>query len=362
MIENLLERFAEYYLFVSKNENRIAKENLFAIRSVIFFSVFGGFVYLFVSWALRITTKFEVIFIPFVAEILIFSFLYQKIHMSIIDSMQKVRTFAFCFYLCLTISLAYIETYRNPNVRSFILPAGVFVVAAIYTDYFFFSTILKVLMCAAGIVFSRYMKPKDVADVDMITVIMTFILAIFVFYVIMLKDSMQNQDARIVEKKSVSDMLTGLYNKLAFEEKCKEYLSGRILGAKATLFIFDFDNFKHVNDNYGHQTGDEVLKMFASVLKDYFHTTDIIGRVGGDEFMVLVMGEMPKDFLDNRCRKIQHELRVAKVGEAAGFSCSIGICEDTRARSFEEMYRIADSALYDAKENGKACHVVKTEI
>ena len=234
--------------------------------------------------------------------------------------------------------------------------------AAIYTDYFFFTTLLKVMMCAICIAFSLNMKPKEVANIDIITVTMTFILAIFVSYVIMLKDSMQNQDTRIVEKKSESDMLTGLYNKLAFEEKSKEYLSGRVLGAKATLFIFDFDNFKHVNDNYGHQTGDEALKMFARVLKDYFHITDIIGRVGGDEFMVLVMGEMPVEFLDNRCRKIQHELRVAKVGEAAGFSCSIGICEDTRARSFEEMYKIADSALYDAKENGKACHVVKTEI
>ncbi len=123
--------------------------------------------------------------------------------------------------------------------------------------------------------------------------------------------------------------------------------------------MIDFDNFKTVNDNYGHQTGDEALKNFASILRGYFHPTDIIGRVGGDEFMILVMGEMPRGFIEDRCRAILHELKISRIGGAAGFSCSIGICEDTRAHTFEEMYNIADGALYEAKENGKAQYVLK---
>lgn len=361
MIEDIFARFDEYYLFISNNEKKIAKENMLAIKAVIYFSMVGGFAYFVSSWAFRITTKMEPIFIQIILELVVFNFLYNKLYPRISDSLRKVRVFAFSFYGLILITLAYTETFRNPGMRSFILPAGIFIITAIYKDYLMITNLFEIAVCVICIVISFIMKPREVANVDIVTIIMTFFLATFALNVIMLNNSRQNQDVRSVEKKSVTDLLTGLFNKLSFEEKCKEYLSGRVVGAKATLFIFDFDNFKSVNDNYGHQTGDEALKLFAHVLKDYFHPTDVVGRVGGDEFMVLVMGEMPEDFINSRCNKIQHELRVAKVGDAAGFSCSIGVCEDKNARTFEEMYKIADSALYDAKENGKACHVVKRE-
>ncbi|MBO4912908.1 MAG: diguanylate cyclase [Butyrivibrio sp.] len=359
MIEKIYEKYDECTLFISSNEKRIAKENMHAIRISILFSIIGGLTYFFSSWSFKVTTRFEGIFLLFIAEMLVFYALYKRLYPKISESMKKVRVFAFFFYAVILITLTLIETLRTPNMRSYVFFAGIFIITTIYTDYFFISTVYKLGLSVIFIAMSLNMKPDKVVTLDVVAMIMTLLFSSHCYFVVMLNNSKRSEDSRSVEKKSVTDLLTGLSNKLSFEERSKEYLTDRVVGAKATLFIFDFDNFKRVNDTYGHQIGDEALKLFATILKDYFHSTDVIGRVGGDEFMALVMGATPEDFVNIRCRKIQHDLRIAKIGDASGFSCSIGICEDTKAHTFEELYKIADSALYEAKKNGKACHVVK---
>ncbi|MBO4458528.1 MAG: GGDEF domain-containing protein [Butyrivibrio sp.] len=360
MIEELYEKYDECVQYISHNEKKIAKENLLAIKSTILFLVLAVLVYFFASWSFKITTSLEAIFLLLLFELFIFFNAYKILSSKIEESFLKVRIFSCCFYTIIMLTIGYIENLRNPDMRSFMLPIGILVVSALYTDYFVTMTVYRLAISVAFAVMSVNMKTSKVAYLDIVTIIMAFLISTYCYYVVTINNSKRNEDTQIVEKKSVTDLLTGLFNKLSFEERSKEYLTDRVVGAKATLFIFDFDNFKHVNDNYGHQIGDEALKMFARILKDYFHPTDVIGRVGGDEFMALVMGEMPEGFINNRCRMIQHDLRTAKIGDASGFSCSIGICEDKNAHTFEELYKIADSALYEAKENGKACHVVKS--
>ncbi len=159
--------------------------------------------------------------------------------------------------------------------------------------------------------------------------------------------------------KSKHDLLTGLFNKRSFEEEVKTALKNKKPNDVSVLLILDFDNFKHVNDNYGHQIGDEVLKAFALILERAFRTTDIIGRVGGDEFMVF-MPNLSADFIkraDEISAEILHELAILKVGTAQHFSCSIGIGTDAGNYNFEKLYKLADKALYESKERGKACYV-----
>ena len=162
-----------------------------------------------------------------------------------------------------------------------------------------------------------------------------------------------------VSDKSRHDLLTGLLNKLTFETESKEYLKQRENGDKAILLILDFDNFKHVNDNYGHQIGDDVLKAFSNILKSEFRTNDIIGRVGGDEFMVLMRGIKDKDAgrADEISSEILENLKKLYIGKAGPFSCSIGIGTDSTGYDFGELYKLADKALYEAKERGKGCYV-----
>lgn len=161
------------------------------------------------------------------------------------------------------------------------------------------------------------------------------------------------------DKKSKHDLLTGLYNKRSFEEEVQKTIDGKKPQEVSVLLIFDFDNFKTINDTYGHAIGDEVLKSFASVLVRAFRTHDLIGRIGGDEFMVFMPG-MSAEHLkrpDEISREILNELAAMKVGPAEHFSCSIGIGTDSSGYNFKKLYLLADKALYQSKENGKACFV-----
>ena len=124
------------------------------------------------------------------------------------------------------------------------------------------------------------------------------------------------------------------------------------------MIMLDFDNFKHVNDTYGHQIGDDALKKFGDILRRNFRTSDILGRMGGDEFMVLAREPVTEDFLIRQCNSILMELATAQFGEAKGFSCSIGVARDPEGYSFEGLYHVADDALYEAKARGKAQYVL----
>ena len=162
-----------------------------------------------------------------------------------------------------------------------------------------------------------------------------------------------------ISDKSKQDLLTGLLNKLSFEETVKAAIDNRKRGDVSVLMILDFDNFKQVNDTYGHQVGDEVLKGFSNILNRAFRTKDLIGRVGGDEFMVFMPGMKVENLkrTDEIAEEILNGLYNMKVGDAEHFSCSIGIATDALDHDFRFLYMLADDALYESKERGKACYV-----
>ncbi len=168
-----------------------------------------------------------------------------------------------------------------------------------------------------------------------------------------------SQEFYEAKNKSKHDLLTGLFNKRSFEEEAKAAIANKKPSDVSVLMILDFDNFKHVNDTYGHQIGDEVLKAFGMILERAFRTNDIIGRVGGDEFMVYMPGMSVFSLkrADEVSQEILHALAVLKVGQAEHFSCSIGIATDFGNYDFKKLYLLADKALYESKKRGKACYV-----
>lgn len=168
-----------------------------------------------------------------------------------------------------------------------------------------------------------------------------------------------SQEFYAVSNKSKHDLLTGLYNKRSFEEEVQKNIDSKKPQEVSVLLIFDFDNFKKINDTYGHAAGDEVLKAFAAVLVKAFRTHDLIGRIGGDEFMVFMPTMLPEHLkrADEISQEILNELAEMQVGDAKHFSCSIGIGTDSTGYNFKKLYLLADKALYQSKENGKACYV-----
>jgi diguanylate cyclase (GGDEF)-like protein len=152
---------------------------------------------------------------------------------------------------------------------------------------------------------------------------------------------------------AMHDFQTGLYNyKAVFELGEKEIEKLKRGENKNVCVVFiDLDNFKEVNDNFGHRKGDEVLKEFASLLKKSFRDYDIVGRVGGDEFVV-VLTNIDKDSLIDRLLTFKEEVK--KKFERFDITTSMGVsCSLHDGDSFDRLVTIADGRMYEAKKSGK---------
>src|SRR5262249_13046600 len=141
-----------------------------------------------------------------------------------------------------------------------------------------------------------------------------------------------------------------------FELGAAEFSRFRRYNRPLSLLVADLDFFKRVNDTFGHDAGDQVLRRFADVLRLQSRQTDVVGRLGGEEFAVL-LPETSGRSAQEAAKRIVEACRDITIDEQDGrvtCSCSIGIAEAIRSDvSLEEILRRADQALYEAKREGR---------
>lgn len=178
---------------------------------------------------------------------------------------------------------------------------------------------------------------------------------------------MQDQLEQMDNSNSEKDPATGIYNKKAITNKIKTTLefsekSEDESGRGSYLLILDIDDFKQVNDNYGHYFGDEVIKEFADALSHNIGSRGMVGRIGGDEFLALV-----QDVTEEELRIIIKSMRnglkdnLSKRQPGYMFSTSIGISKFIKdGLDYDTLFKIADGALYIAKEKGKDRYIIYT--
>lgn len=163
---------------------------------------------------------------------------------------------------------------------------------------------------------------------------------------------------RELEELSRRDPLTGVANRRAFDERlAAEHARCVRYGRPFSLAMVDLDHFKLVNDTHGHQAGDLALVTVANILVAQLRTSDIVGRYGGEEF-VLMLPETPSDpalLVADRCRTKIERTPLVYGGVTFSMTASLGIVNapDARATSPAEMVRLADEALYAAKHQGR---------
>jgi diguanylate cyclase (GGDEF)-like protein len=162
---------------------------------------------------------------------------------------------------------------------------------------------------------------------------------------------------RTVKRQAITDELTQLANRRRFTETLAvEVRRAERFGDPLALVLADLDDFKLINDRYGHQTGDEVLRRFADVLRENVRDFDLPVRYGGEEFAVL-LPETALDGAEQLARRLQAallRLRLAEVeGDRPPVTASFGVAAFPAARSAEELLSAADGALYRAKAAGK---------
>ncbi len=158
-----------------------------------------------------------------------------------------------------------------------------------------------------------------------------------------------------MELKLKQDDLTGLLNKSTTKSEIEAFLKKNVRGTHA-LMLIDVDNFKGINDTLGHMFGDSVLITIAKKIQDLFRATDIVGRIGGDEFMVFMKHTdyyQAKLKAENICRNVRQTYHGGGQEEVE-VSCSVGVAiVGTVKESYSSLFAKADMAMYQAKESGK---------
>ena len=163
----------------------------------------------------------------------------------------------------------------------------------------------------------------------------------------------KNREKGLLEKME-QDSLTGLYNKASTQYHIQNALM-KGAGNSYAFLILDIDNFKQVNDNCGHDFGDKVIADFARRLRAQFRQDDIVGRIGGDEFVVFVQS-VSREWLACKIQSLVQNLHYEFADDTKKWeiSASLGAALAPEAgTTFEELYRNADGALYDIKQKGK---------
>lgn len=156
-----------------------------------------------------------------------------------------------------------------------------------------------------------------------------------------------------IEKLAITDKLTGLFNRVKTDEIIENNIEiYKRYNQDMTLAILDLDHFKSVNDTYGHQVGDEVLKDIANILQQNIRKTDHIGRWGGEEFIIIYPKTNKKDGFA-LAQKIRTSIESYEFVNAGKQTASFGITSLNQNDTFETMLKRADDALYIAKKNGR---------
>lgn len=165
-------------------------------------------------------------------------------------------------------------------------------------------------------------------------------------------------------RQATRDGLTGLYNVRHFNLLIEAELKNAAVDKtkKFSIIMFDIDNFKKLNDTYGHQAGDTILREFAKTMQSKCRQTDIVARYGGEEFIIMLIGAAQKDAAD-----VAEKIRAALADKKFKFgndtystSVSIGVVQYSTEKTREEIVEKADKALYNSKHTGKNRYTVYT--
>ena len=169
----------------------------------------------------------------------------------------------------------------------------------------------------------------------------------------------KDRKAKSLLKKAEYDALTDILNRRAYEQICKSSAEQK---CRIALLLIDLDNFKKINDTYGHIGGDTALKTLAAILKDTFRDGDYVARIGGDEFSVIL-----SDFKSEGFKVITEKInyineRLSKINGIANVSISVGMAYSPTGYN-EELYKQADKALYAVKNSGKkGCRIYDSTL
>ena len=286
--------------------------------------------------------------------------IYYFINRYIQSSRVKLSTHAVgilcgAFYYAMCLIFMMMDVVSFPNSQALWTPLAIVVFPMLYNDKLYKYGITELVAVIAFCILSYSYKDTHVFIIDAYTIMVAYILSMLAADIVIGVRS--REGLAIMELKRIGslDKLTRVLNKDALLYSIENYYGRKTPESFCAMCIIDLDDFKHVNDNLGHNTGDLLLERVGQLLRDSFRAYDIIGRYGGDEFVVLMPDMADISSLEMRCRTLQMMLVDFSLGNGQPFTVSIGAIIDKSNYSSKEIFRIADDALYMSKLSGKNC-------
>jgi len=243
------------------------------------------------------------------------------------------------------------SSLRGPEVEQAILISGLAAAAAAVFAYWTLSTILRPILYTSRQL-NHFLNERVLPDLpvhyrDEVGSLMS--------NVNYLARSMQDL-VESANQNGAIDHLTGIYNRRSAENRLKDSIElTRIRQNSLSFAILDIDNFKMLNDTYGHDFGDKVLRQVGDLLRTNVRRTDWVGRWGGDEFVISVQGgeNEASAMLSRLCDLARRELFIAPNQSVHKITFSCGVCEWQEMMDSQLLFTKADEALYTAKRGGR---------
>lgn len=353
-IKQTIEAERQYF---SLGKAEIARQNLSTMMIIGWFGSLVCVIFFIIAPVIisgwHITVEYYFV-IPMLAALFCFAFFYGRSKKPIKPLL--VQAVGAVFYVCMLAVFIALSAFPYPdNPQIFISLSFMFMPALLIQR----PATLLTIMAAAEIVYvflAAQFKSELAFQNDVFNTVAAFFFSIII---ITTTNRLRYRDftARAkLEKLSQTDALTKLMNKTAFETRTDRILLSIEEGeVNYTFMVLDMDNFKHINDTCGHPLGDLVLETVGGVLRQSFRQSDLVGRIGGDEFAVLLSGLTDDGMLRRKFKDIEARLSELQVeGKSLPVSFSAGAAVTAgRAVTYAEIFRAADAELYKVKESGK---------
>ena len=259
------------------------------------------------------------------------------------------------FYFALCFSFILMDTVAFSEDQAIWTPMIIVVFPMVYIDRMYKYGVEELIVTVSFIFLSYIYKDPLIFSRDMYMILAAYVLSMLSAHIVLEMRSREGLAMMELRKISSLDKLTHVLNKGALLQKIDEFYLNKSPDVACAMCVIDLDDFKQVNDNLGHTTGDLLLERVGQLLIDGFRAYDIIGRYGGDEFVVLMPNMSDLTILQMRCRTLQMFLTDYTVGNGRPFSVSIGAIIDEGNHTSDEVFRMADDALYKSKIDGKNC-------
>ncbi|MDD3238478.1 MAG: GGDEF domain-containing protein [Lachnospira sp.] len=348
------------YDFYKDNREWLNETNYETVKTAYTFMTFFCF-------ALAVGTSWNASFSSAIIRLFIragfvYGLLTLVVYWGIVNHKEHTRAMYYLFETFTFMLVIVSGTYYSPHDRAVFFFMMLIVVPLLYVERPIISIGTSAIACVIFGFVTAVVKADDpsIMNVDLMNAVVGFALsAVFIYYIRNLH--LASMQATLLLKVEVQiDGLTGLLNKISTQASCQRYLEYNHPITNCVVIMLDIDDFKHINDTYGHQCGDIVLVQIGVVLKQIFRTQDIVGRIGGDEFLILMRDIENVTVAEDKAKQINVQVKnIFKEYGDEQISCSIGIVQNRNQNTtFMEMYQKADQALYQAKKDGKRQYVI----